>query len=156
MNRQRFSTFQFLFSFLDLVALNIAFVLYLFSADRNGPLSKKYLILFVLMNVIWILSSFLFSLYSQRTFFKADLFIRSSAKAWFLFLQVAMLYVFISSHSFSRSFLTHFMVGFGAIIGVFKMQGFLTWYPNSLSQWINLELPNKCFFFYWSKGRYSL
>ncbi|TCZ69052.1 undecaprenyl-phosphate glucose phosphotransferase [Flaviaesturariibacter aridisoli] len=116
MNRRQISAFQFLFSFLDLAALNIAYVLYLFSEDRSGPLSRGYLLFFILVNVVWIFCCFTFSLYSPRTFFKADIFIKNSAKAWFLFLQAGILYVFFSNHSFSRSFLTHFLLGFGAIL----------------------------------------
>ncbi|GAB4091714.1 undecaprenyl-phosphate glucose phosphotransferase [Flaviaesturariibacter terrae] len=121
MNRRHFSAFQFLFSFLDLAALNIAYVLYLFSQDRSGPLNSGYLLFFVLLNVLWIFCCFIFSLYSPRTFFKAEIFIKNSAKAWFLFLQVGVLYIFFSNHSFSRSFLTHFLLGFGGILLVTRL-----------------------------------
>ncbi|RYY87080.1 MAG: hypothetical protein EOO15_12925 [Chitinophagaceae bacterium] len=116
MNRRQLSAFQLLFSFLDLAALNIAYVLYLFSEDQSGPLNRAYLLFFILLNAVWIFCCFVFSLYSHRNFFKTDLFIRGSAKAWFLFLQIGVLYVFFSNQTFSRSFLTHFLLGFGGIL----------------------------------------
>ena len=116
MNRRQLSAFQFLFSFLDLAALNIAYVLYLFSEDHNGPLNRGYLLFFVLMNIVWIFCCFIFPLYSLRTFFKPDIFIRNTAKAWFLFLQVGVLYVFFSNEHLSRTFVTYFLLGFGCIL----------------------------------------
>ncbi|RYY98157.1 MAG: undecaprenyl-phosphate glucose phosphotransferase [Chitinophagaceae bacterium] len=116
MNKRPFSAFQFLFSFLDLAALNIAYVLYLFSYDTARQLDRAYLILFLFANAAWVLASSVFSIYSERTFFRTEQFIRASAKAYFLFLQLVVLFMFFYNYEFSRSFLVTSLLGFGSIL----------------------------------------
>jgi putative colanic acid biosynthesis UDP-glucose lipid carrier transferase len=121
MNKRHLSAFQLLFAFLDLTALNIAYVLYLFTDEQNKPLSRNYLLLFILVNAVWMLSCTVFSLYRRSHFFRAELFMASSAKAWFLFLQVTIIYVFVTSNILSRSFITSFLLGFGGILLVTRL-----------------------------------
>ncbi|GAA4329053.1 undecaprenyl-phosphate glucose phosphotransferase [Flaviaesturariibacter amylovorans] len=116
MNKRPFSAFQFLFSFLDLAALNIAYVLYLFSYDTGKQLDRAYLLLFLFVNLAWVISCSLFSIYSERTFFRTENFIRSTAKAYFLFLQLVVLFMFFYSYEFSRAFLVTSLLGFGGIL----------------------------------------
>jgi len=132
MNKKHYSAFQFLFSFLDLAALNIAFILYLFSYADAG-LSRAYVLLFVVMNVVWIAVCTFFSMYGQRSFFKAELFIRNTAKAYLLFLQAAIIYAFFSKYPLSRSFLTTFLLGFGGILLLTRL--LYIW----ISRYVNFE-----------------
>jgi putative colanic acid biosynthesis UDP-glucose lipid carrier transferase len=136
MNKRHLSAFQLLFAFLDLTALNIAYVLYLFSDERNTPLSRGYLLLFIFLNVVWMVSCTIFSLYKRAHLFRTELFLRNSAKAWFLFLQVTIIYVFLSGNAFSRSFLTSFLLGFGGILLVTRL--LYTW----LCRYVDFEERN--------------
>ncbi|TCJ19313.1 undecaprenyl-phosphate glucose phosphotransferase [Flaviaesturariibacter flavus] len=121
MSKRHLSAFQLLFAFLDLTALNVAYVLYQFSDERTNTQSRGYLLLFLLLNVAWMLCSGAFSLYKRANLFRGELFLRSTAKAWFLFLQVTILYMFVTSDELFRPFITSFLFGFGGILLITRL-----------------------------------
>lgn len=133
MERRQFGAFQFLFSFLDLAALNILYVVSLFTYDKIRQFSQAYLVLFIFVNVAWILSCFIISIYDDKTFYKSELFIKNSLKAFFLFLQGVVLFVFFYRFTFSRQFLTASVLGFGATILVTRL--FYIW----VSRYVDFE-----------------
>jgi putative colanic acid biosynthesis UDP-glucose lipid carrier transferase len=116
MNKKHFSAFQFLFSFLDLVTLNIIYVVFLFSNNQADHLDRAYLSLFVFLNLAWVGSCSITSVYSGRTFFRSELFIKSSATAYFIFLQAVLLFLFFYNYPFSRSFLIKSVSAFAGIL----------------------------------------
>ncbi|CAN5120082.1 undecaprenyl-phosphate glucose phosphotransferase [soil metagenome] len=105
MNNRYNSLFQFLFSFFDLLSLNIVFVVTLFNFP-DTTLTFPYLILFISWNASWLLASAISSLYINVNYFKYEIFIRRSVETIIFFGVLILLFRYIYNYEFAPYFIT--------------------------------------------------
>lgn len=105
MNNRYNSLFQFLFSFFDLLTLNIVYVVTLFNF-HNTSLTLPYLILFILWNACWLLATAVSALYVNVNYFKYEIFIRRSVESIFAFGILILLFRYVYDYDYAPYFIT--------------------------------------------------
>jgi putative colanic acid biosysnthesis UDP-glucose lipid carrier transferase len=121
MNRKYQQNLQFLFSFLDLLSLNLIYILGLHLNPTIPQFNQPYIILYIICNVAWLLSSSATSVYSNWSMHKADIALKKTSKAYFLFLQIIILFTFFSSFSYSKPFALTIALGLGCALLVSRL-----------------------------------
>ena len=105
MNNRYNSLFQFLFSFFDMLSLNVVFVvtMFFYNVVSNTP-ANHYLFLFIIWNTCWILSSSVTILYINVNYSKYKKFIQRTSLTIVLFFPVLFLIVYLSGYFFESIF----------------------------------------------------
>jgi putative colanic acid biosysnthesis UDP-glucose lipid carrier transferase len=113
MNTRYNSLFQFLFSLYDMLALNIIFVSALFySVSTANKFDSDYLLLFVMWNLFWVLSSAITRLYINVNYFRYETFLNRSFVTVVMFLLFMFFYNYIFPYHFGRHFLEFILIGY--------------------------------------------
>lgn len=118
MNNRYNSLFQFLFSFIDMMSLNVAFVVVLFfyNLAENHP-GNHYLFLFITCNAGWVIGSSLTMLYINVNYAKYKKFIIRSIVTILIFIMLIAATIYCSGYHFKMIFfLTVSWAFFGSII----------------------------------------
>lgn len=114
MNSRSSNLFRFSFAVFDLLSLNIVhFVLML--AIQSVQTTKEYVFLFLINNVAWVLCAYVTALYIGKHK-SDDNFFKRSVVAFFLFVFISLLAVFLYNFYFSRFFVMSVFGGFGTVI----------------------------------------
>jgi len=111
--------FRIFFSFMDLCALNIVhLVLLLFLEPGTDKLDYPYIVLFAVMNLIWLGSAYLTALYINDRQLDFEGFAKRTVQAFLIFLVAVLLFIFLYKFSYSRLFIIASFIGFASTLMV--------------------------------------
>ena len=108
--------FRFFFAFMDLFALNSVHLVLTFMMSRVSSFGFKYILLFLITNMIWLASAYINAVYVNDNHFNFEHFAKRSLKAFVLFSAAVLLFIFLSHLNYSRMFVILNFVGFGLTI----------------------------------------
>lgn len=114
MNSRSSNLFRFSFAVFDLLCLNVVhFILML--VMQQIPVTREYIILFLINNAAWILCAYITALYIGKHN-STDNFFKRSAISFLIFSAISLLSVFLYNYSYSRLFVILIFIGFGTTI----------------------------------------
>lgn len=117
MNSRYVNLFRFFFVCIDLLALNIIHYALTIATDRipyKGE--QKYLLLFLVANMAWLISAYGTSLYINDSVPSFERFARRTMKSFAIYVAVMGLFIFVYHYPYSRLFIMLNFVSFGAIL----------------------------------------
>ena len=127
MNTRYSSFFQFLFTVVDLLAVNMVFVLGLFTvASLSQIATSEYLVLYVFCNVAWLITSVATSLYINTDSYRHHVLTRNTIKASLAYLLAVFAFLYFYPYSFSKPFITVIVSGFAAALLVSRLLFYAT------------------------------
>jgi len=116
----------------DLLALNMVQLFFL-SYIHRIPVSAgpKYLLLFIVSNMLWLLSAYFTALYIDQGKPGFELFIKRTVRCLTVFFVAMVLFMFFYHYPFSRLFILASFVAFSLLLVIIRilMIG-LAWYAN--------------------------
>ncbi|HTI09304.1 MAG TPA: undecaprenyl-phosphate glucose phosphotransferase [Puia sp.] len=117
MNNRYINLFRSFFVCVDLLALNIVH-LFLMNFMHKIPASAgpEYIVLFIVANMIWLLSAYSTALYIDRSNPSFERFTKRTVKCLILFFIGMVLFIFFYHYPFSRLFVLLSFAGFSAIL----------------------------------------
>jgi putative colanic acid biosynthesis UDP-glucose lipid carrier transferase len=117
MNSRYINLFRFFFVCVDLLALNSIHFMLLVTMDRiPGPAEYRYMLLFIVANMLWLISAYSTALYVDNSNPSFERFTKRTIKSLILFIVYMLLFLFIYHYPFSRLFILLSFSGFGAIL----------------------------------------
>jgi len=132
MNSRYTNLFRFFFVCVDLLALNMVQLFFL-SYIHRIPVSAgpKYLLLFIVSNMLWLLSAYFTALYIDQGKPGFELFIKRTVRCLTVFFVAMVLFMFFYHYPFSRLFILASFVAFSLLLVIIRilMIG-LAWYAN--------------------------
>ncbi len=108
--------FRFFFAGMDLFSLNIVHFALIMLMDRVNVNQYEYMSLFIINNMIWLVSAYINAVYVGEPHFNFERFARRSLKAYALFCTLMLLFLFFHYFDYSRLFIALNFVGFGMIV----------------------------------------
>jgi putative colanic acid biosynthesis UDP-glucose lipid carrier transferase len=136
MNSSYTNLFRFFFACVDLLVLNVVHLLLMGAMHRvsehSGP---EYIILFIVANMLWLLSAYSSALYVDKTYPSFERFMKRTVKALTFFFMGMVVFIFFYHYPFSRLFILLSFVGFSSILlaarGLLLVAAF---YKNKISK----------------------
>lgn len=117
MNSSYINLFRFFFVCVDLLVLNGLYYLLMTTTDRiPGDAEHKYLVLFFVSNMLWLVASYSTDLYVSNSNLDSRRFTRRTTKALIFFYVLEMIFIFLYHYSFSRLFILLSLSGFGFLL----------------------------------------
>lgn len=111
--------FRIFFSFMDLFALNMVhLVLLIVLKEDHEKLGQAYIILFVLMNLVWLGISYITALYVNDRHLDFEGFARRTVQTFLLFSTVTLFFIFVSKYDYSRLFIIGSFIGFSVALSL--------------------------------------
>lgn len=111
--------FRIFFSFMDLCALNVVhLVLIIFLEPAAQKIEQPYIVLFVIMNLIWLGSAYVTALYINDRQLDFEGFARRTVQAFLIFLIAVLLFIFLYKFSYSRLYIISSFIGFAATLSM--------------------------------------
>src|SRR5437763_12346912 len=123
MNRTFPQLMRFTFAVLDLLALNLLFIVtrYYYSSTIPGSLDLNYIYLLFFCNLFWVGSCWLRSTYQGQNISSFEIFSRKSMQTYLNFLILLTLYLYFNKqYTISRLFISSFLVLFS--LGLFLIR----------------------------------
>ena len=118
------SLFRFFFVCVDLLILNLLQLLLLNSIHRiPEDAVSRYLLLFIVANMLWLLSAYFTALYIADSSPNYEQFGKRTVRALAIYSVLIVFYVFFSHHEFSRLFIVANIVLFSTLL--LSMRGIL-------------------------------
>jgi putative colanic acid biosysnthesis UDP-glucose lipid carrier transferase len=108
--------FRLFFAFLDLLAINIVYLLIAFSMERINRFGYEYMLLFIVFNMVWLASAYLNALYISDSHFNFEKFAKRSTNTFIMFSSMILLFIFIYHFNYSRLFVGLNLLGLGVSI----------------------------------------
>jgi putative colanic acid biosysnthesis UDP-glucose lipid carrier transferase len=136
MNSRYINLFRFFFVCVDLLTLNAVHFLLLVTMDRiPAPAQYRYMLLFIVANMAWLISAYSTTLYIDNGTPSFERFSKRTIKSLVLFIIYMLLFVFIYHYPFSRLFILLSFIGFGTILMLTRVLLFgATFYVNKMSK----------------------
>jgi putative colanic acid biosynthesis UDP-glucose lipid carrier transferase len=136
MNSRYISLFRFFFVCVDLLALNLVHLMLIGSMHRiPGIAGPEYILLFIVANMLWLISSYSTALYIDGSNPSFEKFTKRTVKCLVLFFIGMVLFIFFYHYPFSRLFV---LVSFGSFSGIILVsRAFLiagSFYVNKVSK----------------------
>ena len=117
MNSRYINLFRFFFVCVDLFSLNIINFVLMVTLDRvGGHAEQRYMILFFVANMFWLLSAYSTALYIDNGSPSFERFTKRTIKSLILFYVAMMVFIFVYHYSFSRLFILLSFAGFGLLL----------------------------------------
>ena len=135
MNSRYINLFRPFFVCIDLLALNLVHLLLMNSMHRisisNG---SHYLTLFIVANMIWLVSAYSTALYIDTSNPSFERFTKRTVKSLIIFFLGMVLFIFFYHYPFSRLFILMSFIGFSAILLVSRAVLLGAFYMNSATK----------------------
>ena len=125
MNSRYTNLFRFFFVCVDLVALNLVNILLMLSF-RRIPVEgeREYGILFLVSNMIWLVSAYGARVYIEDAHPELHRFVKRTLKAYILYVTSVLLFVFLYHYFYSRLFV---VLSFVFVLVICHLP--IIWYP---------------------------
>ena len=113
MNSRYINLFRFLFVCTDLVALSLVHV-WLILNFKGVPTDndRPYGLLFLVGNMVWLISAYGVGLYAEDSHSDVYHFIKKTVKAFLIFVSCMLMFVFLYHYPYSRLFILISFAGF--------------------------------------------
>jgi putative colanic acid biosynthesis UDP-glucose lipid carrier transferase len=121
MQNKNLNIFRLFFAAMDLFALNTAHLILIVFVNRIAEQNDKYLVYFLVSNMIWVFSVYVNAVYVSEGYFNFEQFAKRSLKAFILFIVILLLFIFLYHFSFSRLFVIADVAGFGITIFITRI-----------------------------------
>ncbi len=124
MNQQFFRLLRLSFIFLDLLMLNLSFLIdkYYLRDKISDSFEVQYIYLWMGFNVAWLAASWLCNIYHQNSMSSFESFSSRTLRAYIYFLAIILIYFFvIKEHIISRWFMITVFVSFGLVLLVNRL-----------------------------------
>jgi putative colanic acid biosynthesis UDP-glucose lipid carrier transferase len=122
------NAFRMFYSFLDLIALNILYFIFILMTDPVNPAANDrnmYMLLFIVTNVSWMLSAYIAGVYVNNIPLDFERFAKTSSQAYLLHAAIVLLFMFAVRFGFSRLFIMLYFLGFASMLILSRM--FFLW-----------------------------
>jgi len=118
MNSRYINLFRFFFVCIDLLALNMVQLVLINSNICHIPVDAghRYFLLFIVANMLWLLSSYATALYVDGSNPNYDRFAKRTMRALLVFFLSMVLFIFFYHYDFSRLFILLSFAGFSLIL----------------------------------------
>ncbi len=117
MNSRYTNLFRIFFSFLDICTLNLVHLVLILVVKIDMSISTySYLLLFVIMNISWLVSAYVTGLYINDIQLDFERFAKRTMQCFLLFSLAVFLFIFIYKYSFSRLFVISSFCCFSAML----------------------------------------
>lgn len=119
MNQQFFRLLRLIFICLDLFMLNVSFAVdrYFYSEKIPALLTARYVSLWMVFNIAWIIAAWISSLYSQKNISSFEGFSNKTLRAYIYFLTLVMVYIVVfKQEGLSRLFMMTVFLSIGLVI----------------------------------------
>ncbi len=126
MATKRQNLFRFFFAVMDLLALNAVHLLLIMMMDRVNANNFEYVLLFLVNNMVWLISAYLNAVYINDANFDFERFAKRSLSAFALFSILMLLFFFLHNYAYSRLFVMLSFTGFGLTILMTRVLFLLT------------------------------
>ena len=114
--------FRFFFVCIDLLALNLVQLMLLGNFRRiPNEAGPKYLLLFMVANMLWLVSAYGTALYIDKGWPGFERFTKRTVRCLVVFFAVMLLFIFFYHYPFSRLFILSTFAGFGTILLVTRL-----------------------------------
>lgn len=113
MNTRYINLFRFFFHFVDLLVLNLVYLLLNSQLIRVRGFEKEYMLLYLIVNIFWLICSYINGVYINDHHFNVQRYIRRTISAYFLFCFTTILFIFVYHFYFSRLFVLLYFGVFG-------------------------------------------
>jgi Undecaprenyl-phosphate glucose phosphotransferase len=125
----------------DLVIINLTFLgAFIFLVDKNVPLRGIYLDGLIVSNLIWLVSSFVCKLYTEKTVRRIDFIYSTTLRSFLLHFALFACYsAFFKEKAISREFLLIMYVGLSLFLFISRFVG--TLFENRLLQYFKASKP---------------
>ncbi len=136
MNNRYINLFRFFFVCVDLFTLNIINFLLMISLDRvPGNSQQKYMVLFFVANMFWLVSGYSTALYIDSNNPSPERFAKRTVKSLIVFYIAMVAFIFVYHYSFSRLFILLSFCGFGlALLATRALLLVTTFYLSKVSK----------------------
>jgi putative colanic acid biosysnthesis UDP-glucose lipid carrier transferase len=137
MKKSNINPFRIFYSFIDLIALNILYFIFIIILDPVNPESSSrnmYMFLFIITNVTWMGAAYFSGVYINNIPLDFERFAKRTTQAFLLHSVLVLLAMFITQYPYSRLFIGLFFIGFAIALIVSRM--FFLW---GLRRFINNE-----------------
>jgi putative colanic acid biosysnthesis UDP-glucose lipid carrier transferase len=122
MNSRYINLFRFFFACIDLLALNAVHFILVVTMDRiPGTAEYRYMLLFMVANMVWLISAYSAALYVDNGNPSFERYAKRTVKALVLFFIMMLVFIFIYHYPFSRLFITLSFMGFASILLVTRI-----------------------------------
>lgn len=111
---------------MDLLALNAVHLLLIMMMDRVNANNFEYVLLFLVNNMVWLISAYLNAVYINDANFDFERFAKRSLSAFALFSILMLLFFFLHNYAYSRLFVMLSFTGFGLTILMTRVLFLLT------------------------------
>src|SRR5450432_2140140 len=136
MNSRFINLFRFFFVCVDLLALNAVHFILVVTMDRiPGPAEYRYMLLFLVANMLWLLSAYGTGLYNANGTPHFEFYAKRTVKSLILFFISMLSFIFVYHYQFSRLFITLSFIGFATVLVLTRALIFgASFYMNKLSK----------------------
>lgn len=101
----------------DIISLNLVILLTSYFVDRAWAFEQEeYHVLFAMINLFWMGSVYITSLYLAKEWLDFEVFFKRTVKSYLITLLVLFLFIFLYHFPFSRIYILVLIVGFGVIL----------------------------------------
>ena len=132
MNSRYINLFRPFFVCVDLLALNLVHLVLMDTMHSSGP---EYIVLFIVANMLWLISAYSTALYIDTSNPTFERFTRKTVKSLIIFFIGMVIFVFFYHYPFSRMFILLSFAGFSTVLLVAR--GILlgaSFYMNKVSK----------------------
>ena len=113
MNTRYINLFRFFFHFIDLLVLNLVYLVLNSTLVRVQGFERQYMLLYLVVNIFWLLCSYINGVYVNDHHFNVQRYIRRTISAYFLFDFTTILFIFVYHFYYSRTFVLIYFAAFG-------------------------------------------
>src|SRR5579872_947334 len=122
MNSRYTSLFRFSFACADLIVLNLVQLLLLNSLRRiPGNSGPAYLLLFLVANILWLISAYATGVYIEEGNPNYMRFIKRTVKCLISFFLLMVLFIFFYHYPYSRMFIVFSFIGFALMLVAMRL-----------------------------------
>ena len=101
----------------DIISLNLVILLTSYFVDRAWAFEQEeYHVLFAMINLFWMGSVYITSLYLAKEWLDFEVFFKRTVKSYLITLLALFLFIFLYHFPFSRIYILVLIVGFGVIL----------------------------------------
>ncbi len=119
MNRLSYIFYRTILWFWDILSLNVVLLLASFFIDRaNAFQEKEYHLFFAVINLAWMASVHLTSLYLSKNWLDFETFYKGTLKCYLLTIFILLLFIFLYHYQYSRLYILAVITGFGLLLTI--------------------------------------
>jgi putative colanic acid biosysnthesis UDP-glucose lipid carrier transferase len=124
MKKNNINPFRIFYSFIDLIALNILYFIFIIIVNPVNPepgSRNMYMLLFIVTNVSWMGAAYFTGVYINNIPLDFERFAKTSSQAFLLHIAVVLLFMFVSNFDYSRLFIGLVFIAFAITLIITRM-----------------------------------